>query len=387
MKMNVNGRVKLFLCIAVGVAAAVAMGQQVQSAVHADKFSYPYGSKQFTQLVDDSYRENRLGDAKQFYAWFEKVFRQWRYGGKPGPGLNSVAAQQKHRLEQVASTSAKASGEAQFAAWLHGMVKKTIPHFNLDTGFEFCNAALRGDRQCLLQSVLIAAILQEAGIDAGIAMVCRNSEGQDSNNGHVVTLVKLSDGEDLLVDASHPEPYVPHQRLLMRTTTYVYVQPVYSKGRNTIVSYIAVGSHKKLPTAKVRPLDYNFVRSQFYFYRGERAKGGLLYRDRTAAGLAAEERELKKSVRLCPGNPLAVYMLGRLHLMQGKTKLAATELTRAYDLYRSYGWVPQGVKDCYSLLRDRLAAHLRDKQPQHSRLHQKRPQLRHSLNWPSQTHI
>ena len=78
-----------------------------------------------------------------------------------------------------------------------------------------CRAARSGQRQCFLQSVLIAGLLQRMGISAGVAMVYRNPRGEESNNGHAVTLVKLPDGDDLVADAAelfgcHETNHVPH---------------------------------------------------------------------------------------------------------------------------------------------------------------------------------
>jgi hypothetical protein len=234
-------------------------------------------------------------------------------------------------------------------AWLHRMVKSTIPRFSLDRGFEFCSVVRYGERQCFLQAVLIAGLLQRSGVRAGVAMVYRNLHGQETNNGHAVTLVRLSDGRDLIVDASDPEPFARQQGLYVRAGGYRYVDPVYEGRTGRIASYRTVPEKGKLSPAQVRTLDLAFIRSQFWYYRGERREGGLLSRAKTPAGLAAAAADLRKSVSLCPRNPLAVYMLGRVYHAQGKAEEAHRLFERAHRLYAAAGWVPAGPRQYLAL--------------------------------------
>jgi len=55
-----------------------------------------------------------------------------------------------------------------------------------------------------------------------------------------------------------------------------------------------------------------FIQSQFWYYRGERAPGGLLA-EKSDDGWPRRRTRCAPSVRLCPKNPLAVYMLGRVY--------------------------------------------------------------------------
>ena len=341
--------------IAVTCVLAVAFARPATVA-RPDKFAYPYGSPHFTQLIEESFRENKAGEPRRFYEWFDKAYRNWRYEHKPGPGIEDALKYKRLQLAGISDKAAKAAAQSAFAAWLHGFVKRAIPKFNLDTGFEFCNAMNRGERQCFLQSALIAGLLQKAGIDAGVVMVYRNPEGAPSNNGHAVTLIKMADGRDAVVDASHPEPFVRHLGLFVRSgADFVYVEPVYTRVPTRIQGYATTSGYRKLATSQVAPMGFNSVRSQFYYYRGERAKGGLLAKRPTADGLRLAERYLSTSVRLCPDNPLAVYMLGRVHQAQGKLSLAAKEFERAYQLYQRFGWVPQGAKEFFALTHARAA--------------------------------
>jgi hypothetical protein len=113
------------------------------------------------------------------------------------------------RLAALPDPAERARAERDLAAFLHGAVKRAIPRFSLDRGFEFANVVRTGERQCFLQSVLLSACLRRAGIDAGALMVWANGRGQVSNLGHAVAFARLADGRILLVDASDPSPSCP----------------------------------------------------------------------------------------------------------------------------------------------------------------------------------
>jgi hypothetical protein len=81
------------------------------------------------------------------------------------------------KLDRIALPSARAAAERQVCADLHKSIKSRIPRFSLDRGFEFRHTVGRGERQCFLQSVVIASLLQRAGIPAGVAMVFATKRG------------------------------------------------------------------------------------------------------------------------------------------------------------------------------------------------------------------
>jgi hypothetical protein len=58
-------------------------------------------------------------------------------------------------------------------------------------------------------------------------------------------------------------------------------------------------------------------------------------------------------VVLSPGNPLSVYMLGRAVNALGKTDKADPLFIKAHRLYNTYGWLPAGPKDTYTLAKTR----------------------------------
>lgn len=312
---------------------------------------YPYHSRRFLQLLEESYNEHASREAAKFYAWMEEAYKHSsrRFPGKESLAFSTLLPSLKHELSGISDPLRKAERETEICAWLHGLIKEIIPKFNLDTGYEFYNAVKLAERQCFLQSVLIAGILQDAGMNAGVAMVYKSMQGQVSNNGHAVTLVKLADEKDVLVDASDKEPFAAHQGLFAKGQHYLYVIPVYEKKSVKIQYYMAASENKNLSAAHIKALDFSFVRSQFWFYRGERAKGGLLSKVKTKEGLKASERALKKSIRICPRNPLSVYTLGKIYLMEKKVAKARRLFERARNLYAAFGWVPDGVKEFLKL--------------------------------------
>ena len=339
------------VCCLLIVTTQTATGES--PALQSNNGSYAYSSPEFRQLLDDSFRETGRGRAEGFYAWLSQANRAAAGRLSQGSKLpfDAQLARKKQELSQAPNTSTRAKAEVATAVWLHKMVKVTIPRYSLERGFEFSNVMRRQERQCFSQSVLITALLQEMGVNAGVVMINRNSRGRPTNNGHAVVLVKLADGKDLIVDASHREPFVRQQGLFVRAPGYLYVKPVYQPGSSKISRYLLASGSGPLATSKVQALDYDFVRSQFYYYRGERAAGGL----RTRSGLARMERQLKRSVALCPSNPLAVYLLGRVHLAKGDSQAAARELSQAQRLYRQFGWVPSGVQQYLAQTRQNSA--------------------------------
>ncbi|MCC6446381.1 MAG: hypothetical protein IT210_23390 [Armatimonadetes bacterium] len=219
-----------------------------------------------------------------------------------------------------------------------------IPKFSLDTGYEFYNVPKLGVRQCLLQSTLLAAWLQEAGMDAGVVMVYKSRRGEVSNNGHAITLVKLANGQDIQLDASSPTPFTMHGGLFVRAGDYRYLQPVFGKNSPLITGYRLRADQRRLTTGQVKGMDYAFIRSQFYYYRAERIPDGVVALKPSPGGLAKSRKALEAAVSICPKNPLAAYMLGRTYLWENRRSAAASALNRACELYARFGFVPEDPK-------------------------------------------
>jgi hypothetical protein len=310
---------------------------------------YPYAGAQFSVFVSDSSREMG-GDDTGFYQWMAKAYR--RVSGRGAESLDAFLAGERRRIGAARGPARRAEAERELGERLHRLVKKAIPRFSLDRGFEFQNVVRYGERQCFLQAVLIAGLAQRAGMEAGVAMVSRNTRGAATNNGHAVTLAKLADGTDVIIDASDPEPLVRQQGLFARVRgEYRYLAPVFRGGSPLITEYRSVADGKAAPTASVRTLDVPFLRSQFYYYRGERVRGGPILGPPTPAGLAAAARHLEQSVGYCAKNPLAVYQLGRVRKMEGNRTAARRLLESAWRLYSSCGWVPDGPREALALAR------------------------------------
>jgi hypothetical protein len=331
------------------VSGGLYYGRKASGKAIAGIEQYPYRTPRFSQLVAESYQYGRAGDPRDFYRWLEGRYEAASSTGATPPSsrrtrLERLLTAKRAELGAIEDRARRAAVEKELCAWLHRMVKRTIPRFDLDRGFEFFNARQRGERQCFLQSVLIAGLLQAMGIDSGVAMVYRNDRGEEINNGHAVTLVKLASGRDLLVDASHAEPFARQQGLLVRAPKDRYVDPVYAANSPEIVAYRAAAGGARLATAGVRDLSYNFVRSQFWYYRGERAPGGPIARTRTPEGLDAASRALRTSVKIYGKNALALYMLGRVEWDGGRQEEARRTLQQACALYEQCGRLLDGPK-------------------------------------------
>jgi tetratricopeptide (TPR) repeat protein len=305
---------------------------------------YPYGSRQFTKFVDDSFENKGEGSADDFYNWMSNAYdsSQYRFKGHADLNFKELLREEKRRLSAVKSPAQKAHLELEICEQTHKLIKKMIPRFSLDRGFEFYYTVKNGERQCFLQSVLISSLLQDMGINAGVAMVWKNIHGENINNAHAVCIARLANNSDVIVDASEAEPFAKHQGLFLRTTDYRFLRPIYGATGNKIYFYRSINGHDRLRPYKVHTLDIPFLLSQFWYYRGERTPGALFSATRTRDGLDASARYLQTSIKASPMNPLAVYMLGRIYLLQGKEEQARSQFREAYKLYFKCGWVPDG---------------------------------------------
>ena len=308
---------------------------------------YPYRGEAFTSFVDDSFQKAGQGKADDFYSWLESAYQSgsFHYPGQEGLSLPELLDWKRKQLDGISDPVDRTKELIDTGAWIHRMVKKTIPRFSLDRGFEFRYTVQNGERQCFLQSVLISGLLQSMGADAGVAMVYKNIQGQECNNGHAVCVLKLPDGRDIVVDASEPEPFPKHQGLFLSVpgSGYRFLDPRYDADPPTISAYRA-SDGKSIEPRRLRTLDTRFLQSQFDYYRGERAIGGLLDKNITPQGVAAEAKFLKLSVDECPENPLAVFMLGRTYRRQGDAKQAQATFENAFKLYSRQGYIPGALR-------------------------------------------
>lgn len=303
------------------------------------RFPYPYQGATFDSFVKRSYQVAGRKNPGEFYQWMETSLRQ-----KQGRTWEALLASYRSKLASK-DPAKRAEAEMALSAELHKSLKKTITKFSLDRGFEFTNVVATCERQCFLQSVTIAGLLQKAGVNAGVVMVWKNPQGQTSNNGHACVLVNLADGRQVTVDASDPTPFIEHQGLFVHLKSmkgYHFVEPVFNAD-HTIGSYRVTGTAMSAPTASVRELDVPFLRSQFDYYRGERVPNGILDKKATPQTLAASEAFFRSSLKENAGNPLTLAMLALTLNKEGKTAEASKVYQNAYSLYTRYGWVPDAV--------------------------------------------
>ena len=261
--------------------------------------SYQYRAPAFDAFVTESFNYSNAKNPDSFYAYMEQGYQE-RATQTKNDTLAGFISSSKASLAQVKDPVAKSEAIIDTCARLHRAIKKTIPRFSLDRGFEFANVVKYGERQCFLQSVLIAGILQKMGIDAGVVMVYRNIEGQFTNNGHAVTLVKLPDGDDIVVDASEPIPFPKHRGLFVRMPGYHYVEPDYRPDSGRISGYRVAGVSASVSPKAVTTMDMDFLKSQFWYYRGERAPGGLYTGRKSATGLRQPPRRSRPAQSSAP---------------------------------------------------------------------------------------
>jgi len=299
--------------------------------------SFPYRSEAFTRFVQDSYDAEGAKEPTDFYRWMEAA--SVGAGWKDGVSLQAL----RERRRQAKLSSGVVEHEIAFAKEVHRMVKKAIPKFSLDRGFEFANTVKRGERQPFLQSILVSGIFQAAGMDSGVAMVWSNEKGQASNNGHAVCLLRLSNGKDLAVDCSETSPFATHEGLFTGSGAgYRFIRPTYDAATKQILGYKSADGGR---VSGVHGLDLDFIGSQFDFYRGERAPGGFMAGSKTPNGLDQSEKYLRRAVAKCPKNPLAQYVLGHVLMRQGKLGESKKRYRTALNWYQTFGHVPAGVSE------------------------------------------
>ena len=319
--------------------------------------NYPYKSAKMDKFIIDSYNNTNSMDYKQFYKWMDDKFTQWLKENKKKLPVNLMdksnftefCSASKRELQAVKDNKKKEKAIINLCQWLHKYIKKIIPVFSLQRGYEFSNVVLFGERQCYLQSVLIASILQYMGIDAGVVMVNKNEKGVESNNGHAVTLVKISKDKLIVVDASEPYPFAIHQGLfLKRDGNYIYLVPNYNTDK--IIKDFNTYNNKKVSNREVSCLNEDFLNSQFYVYRGEWVDGALHDNKKSAVGIKKANNYFKKAVEICSENTLALYFYARSFEEMGEKENAVKYFDKAYKCCVKYGFVPPNLKTKIKLI-------------------------------------
>ena len=293
-------------------------------------FELALGGAWFDTFLQDSIANTNTSSTSEFYAWLNSKLLT----------LKIPAGLQDKSLDSETRTSL----EIALAKELHSWIKKSLPRYSLVKGFELTNASLHSQRQCFLQAVLLNSILHGNKVKAAIAMVNVNEIGEETNNGHAIVIIKLSNGNDIILDGSEPRPFLRHQGLFICTPNgYLYAKPVYIMNSYQISYYNSNINSSTIPTSYVKSFDFNFLRSQFYYYRGEQVKNGSIADKPTKKGLAASESYLKTAYQYCPANPLVSYLLAKTYTILGDEN-AAKWTDNAKSIYASYGWIPPQLK-------------------------------------------
>ncbi len=319
-----------------------------------------YGGGNFRALAAESYQ--RAGLKGSFTGWLDGAYLKAGLpvnGRAAGPSLEADLAARRSEIG-AARGPEKDELARKTAVWAHAFIKRALPRFSLERGFEFASAATTGERQCLLQSVILAGLLQRAGLDAGLVMVWNSQAGQKSNLGHVTSVLRLPGGAgDLEVDASEPGPVARHAGVLAWTAGgYRFLNAAFGSD-GVIRSYARADGNGNLRPAAVSFLGLNYVRSQFDYYRGERAPGGVLGTgtgQATAEGLKLSEQWLRRTLAEEPRNALAAGVLGNVWRKQGREAEAREQYQKAARLYTAQGHLPAGMRANLQWARNQAAA-------------------------------
>lgn len=124
--------------------------------------SFPLESPAFHQLVEDSHAQ--VPGAPPFLPWLKPAYHK----GFGPSSHGAYAGDPEKALRQLADRP-----PLEAATWAFQVVKRLLPRFSLEEGYELAYAALKGERQCLLQDTLVQGLLESMGFTAGIFMVGR----------------------------------------------------------------------------------------------------------------------------------------------------------------------------------------------------------------------
>lgn len=305
-----------------------------------------YGGPNFAALSGESYKI--AGLSGDFGSWLSDAYAKAGVPLGDGKTLNDALAARKAALDAAKTPAEKDKLARDTGAWAHKFIKKVVPKFSLERGFEFASIVKTGERQCLLQSTIIAGLLQKAGLDAGLVMVWKSMSGQESNLGHVTSVLRLPSGAgDVQVDASEPEPFATHSGLLAWVGgSYRFVEAQFGPD-NLISAYKRADGKGSVKPSGLTFLDLNYVRSQYDYYRAERAIGGVLGTGTgksTPAGLKTSEMYLRRALQAEPQNALAASVLGTVLRKLGRNEEAKQQYRKAAVLYKLEGHTPQGMQ-------------------------------------------
>ncbi|MDX2065403.1 MAG: hypothetical protein SFX74_06640 [Fimbriimonadaceae bacterium] len=295
---------------------------------------FPYRSPVLRELITESCTITQTPDPARFERDFTPKLAEGL--GMPYDAWVANAKLQLKGLRGPAlATRRRALGGEAWRA-----IKQSIRKFSLDRGFEFANVINTGERQCLLQSVLIASFLHDTGTPAGLVMVWENPRGQRSFLGHVAVMLPLDAERSIIVDASEKVPFVTSGGIFARTEgRYRFLRPAYNAAGEIVE---VSGGRQRWPSKRVLPLTWGYTRSMFHFYRGERAPDGYAFTPSTDSGLETSRRWLRKSVAYDASNVLAWHVMAIVERKLGLATAAATAQRSARLTAAAGGWPQPG---------------------------------------------
>jgi Flp pilus assembly protein TadD len=115
---------------------------------------------------------------------------------------------------------------------------------------------------------------------------------------------------------------------------------------DVMTAYVRTDGRGSVPAAKLGFLSLAYVRSQYDYYRAERAVGGVLGTGSgrsTPDGLKTSETLLRQALKEEPGNALAASVLGTVMRKQGRLDEARAQYRSAGALYTAQGHLPAGM--------------------------------------------
>lgn len=326
------------------IALSLLLGAPSLAAPAFQSADLSFGGAALKALAAESYQ--RTGVQGDLMSWLDLAYLRAHRPLAGGATLEQALSRRRAQLQAAPTPAERDRLARETAAWAHALIKRAVPKFSLERGFELANFAATGERQCLSQSTVIAGLLQGAGLDAGLVMVWTSMTGEVSNLGHVTSVLRLPSGAgDLEVDASEPQPFATHPGVLAWTGGgYRFLRATVGPG-GLITAYTPVGQDGQLQPRQTRFLSLAYIRSQYRYYRAERAPGGVLGTGTgraTASGLLASEQLLQEALAQEPHNALAASVLGTVWRKMGKVSEARQQYLRAAALYAAQGYTPAG---------------------------------------------
>jgi len=222
-------------------------GAPIKARIRPPKSAPPYRAATGRDLVSQVYAKRPVQNPLELLDRFEAAYRaQW------GEALAEALARHRTQLAGFSDLKETVALQLASAAWLHRMVQRVVSHPRPKPKSAFDPPGLWA---CISPwSVLLTGLLQELGLDAGIALEVR---------GRAVTILRLASGHDVLLDAANPTPFSQPGALLIWDSLaqdYRWVEVGY-EADGSITSYTRQGDAWLLRPSDITPLSPAFLRS------------------------------------------------------------------------------------------------------------------------------